>query len=47
MRSEGVRGQAGHDLGLLEGQKSVSHWNIMKEGYEEGGVEGASDSTKT
>lgn len=41
-----IRGQAGYDLGLLEGQKvGWCHWNIMKEGAEEGALEGASDHT--
>lgn len=43
--TEGVRGQAGFDLGRLRGQKaSCRHWNVMEEGGEEGGVQGAPGS---
>lgn len=44
---EGIRGQAGYDLGLLEGQKEgQGHWNIMRGGREERGGEGASAHTR-
>ena len=46
MRTEGVSGQAGFDLGRLRGRKaSGRHWNVMEEGGAGGGVQRPPGST--